>query len=525
MQENTEPDSPERLTELQAEVHELERQIQEQRAQIHTYEQHIRVLKESLHGMPADHYEAGRQKLGEAPGQRSLFNEIELLMDSAKAVSFDPDQTATPLHETPSVQGKPGRQALASHLPRVEARYELPEAERVCTCGSALKEFDVETSEQLDYLPAKIRVIRHVKVMYACGSCHGTVRVAAMPPQILPRTNASPGLLTQVAISKYVDGMPLYRLESVAERHGVNLSRATQAAWLIALITPLQPLLTLMEERARASGYVRIDGTPLQMLKNDQPATAEHSIWVRVSGPPKERLVLFDSDASRGSEAAERLLMGCHGYVQGDGPAAYDDVAARLHLTQAGCVAKLKRRFLEAIEALPHSQRKQETAAHEMLRQIDALYAIERQIKSLTPDERAKVRRERASPLLNRLIARACTLQNETPPTTTLGEALAYLTNPSANWACYIEDGRLEIDTSLAENALRPFARGKRAWLYADTASGAKASATFLSLIETAKANALEPYAYLRRLFERLPHAKNAADYEALLPFSAFANS
>jgi transposase len=160
-----------------------------------------------------------------------------------------------------------------------------------------------------------------------------------------------------------------------------------------------------------------------------------------------------------------------------------------------------------------------------MVRRIDALYAIEREIKTLTPDERMKVRRERASPLLNMLIERACTLQNETPPTTRLSEALAYLMSQSPKWARYIEDGRLEIDTTLAENAIRPFARGKRAWLYADTASGATVSAAFFSLIETAKANALQPYAYLRRLFERLPHAKTVADYEALLPFSGFAHS
>ena len=524
MPENIEPDSPERISELQTEVRELERQIQEQRAQIHTYEQHIRILKDSMRGVPADHYRAGREKLSEAPGQRSLFNEVEALMDTAKAVSFEPDQTATSLRETSSTQGKPGPKTLASHLPRVEARYELPETERVCSCGGALQEFGVETSEQLDYLPAKLRLIRHVKAQYTCGSCHGTVRVATMPPQILPQTNASPGLLAQIVISKFVDGMPLLRLESVAERHGVNLSRATQAAWMIALSTPLQPLLSLMDERVRTSGYVRIEGAPLQMLNSDQPATAEHSIWVRVAGPPKERLILFDYDASPGSEVAERLLQGGHGYVQGDGHAAYDAVAARLQLMHAGCMAKLKRRFLEAIEALPHSLRK-ETAAHEMVRRIDALYAIEREIKTLTPDERMKVRRERASPLLNMLIERACTLQNETPPTTRLSEALAYLTIQSPKWARYIEDGRLEIDTALAENAIRPFARGKRAWLFADTASGATVSAAFFSLVETAKANALEPYAYLRRLFERLPHAKTVADYEALLPFSGFANS
>jgi transposase len=516
---------PEQILELQVQIRELERQLLERSAQIRTYEQHVRILEEALRVMRADRYGASREKLGEAPGQRSLFNEVEVLMDLAKAVDFEPDLTATPLRESSPSKGKPGRKALASHLPRIEVRYELPEIERVCRCGAPLKEFDVETSEQLDYVPAKIRVIRHVKAKYACTCCDSTVKVAAMPPQILPRTNASPGLLAQIATSKYVDGLPLYRLETVAERHGVNLPRATQAAWMIALINPLQPLLNLMDERARASGYVRIDETPLQVLKSDKPATSEHWIWVRVAGPPKERLILFDYDPSRSSAVAERLLEGCHGYVQSDGYAAYDGVAVRLKLTHVGCMAHLRRRFFEAIEALPHSERKQETAAHEMVRRIDALYTIEREIKTLTADERAKVRRERALPLLDKLIERAFSLQNQTLPSGKLGEALAYLAKQWPKLVRYIEDGRLEIDTNLAENAIRPFARGRRAWLFADTVSGAKASATFFSLVETAKANGLEPYAYLRRLFERLPYAKTVADYETLLPLATFANS
>lgn len=525
MSESAEAQSPENILELQAQVRELERQLLAQSTQIRTYEQHVRILEEALRVMRADRYGASREKLGEAPGQRSLFNEVEVLMDLAKAVDFEPDLTATPLRENSPSKGKPGRKALASHLPRVEVRYELPEIERVCPCGAALKEFDVETSEQLDYVPAKIRVIRHVKAKYACTCCDSTVKVATMPPQILPRTNASPGLLAQIATSKYVDGLPLYRLETVAERHGVNLPRATQAAWMIALINPLQPLLNLMDERARASGYVRIDETPLQVLKSDKPATAEHWIWVRVAGPPKERLILFDHDPSRSSAVAERLLEGCHGYVQSDGYAAYDGVAVRLKLTHVGCIAHSRRRFFEAIEALPHSERQKETAAHEMVRRIDALYAIEREIKSLTPDERANVRRERALPLLDKLIERAYVLQNQTLPSGKLGEALAYLIKQWPKLVRYVEDGRLEIDTNLAENAIRPFARGRRAWLFADTVSGAKASAAFFSLVETAKANGLEPYAYLRRLFERLPYAKTVADYEALLPFATLANS
>src|SRR3569832_39239 len=174
MSESAEAQSSENILELQAQVRELERQLLERSAQIRTYEQHVRILEEALRVMRADRYGASREKLGEAPGQRSLFNEVEVLMDTAKAVDFEPDLTATPLRENPASKGKPGRKALASHLPRVEVRYELPEIERMCGCGAALKEFDVETSEQLDYVPAKSRVIRHEKAKYACTCCDST---------------------------------------------------------------------------------------------------------------------------------------------------------------------------------------------------------------------------------------------------------------------------------------------------------------------------------------------------------------
>ena len=142
MSESATAQSPESIPDLQAQIRELERQLQDRSAQIRTYEQHVRILEEALRVMRADRYGASREKLGEAPGQRSLFNEVEVLMDTAKAVDFEPDLTATPLRESAPNKGKPGRKALASHLPRVEVRYELPETERVCGCGATLKEFD-----------------------------------------------------------------------------------------------------------------------------------------------------------------------------------------------------------------------------------------------------------------------------------------------------------------------------------------------------------------------------------------------
>jgi transposase len=280
--------------------------------------------------------------------------------------------------------------------------------------------------------------------------------------------------------------------------------------------------LNLMDERVRSSSYFRIDEAPVQVLKSDKAPSADHWMWVRVAGPPGQRLILFDYDASRGSHVAARLLEGARGYLQSDGYAAYDGVAAQLQLTHLGCFAHARRRFFEAVQALPKSEQKKATAAHEFVRRIDALYAIERDIKALSDEARLLARQTRAVPLLESLHAFAQSLQRDALPSGKLGEALAYLTKQWPKLIRYVEDGRLAIDTNLAENAIRPFALGRRNWLFADTVKGAKASAALYSLVETAKANGLEPYAYLRQLFERLPHAKTVAEFEALLPFSTF---
>lgn len=507
----------------QSRIAQLESLLCERTAEIEARDRRIRLLEEALWVLQADKYGASREKLGQAPGQRGLFNEAEATIELSEAVGIEPALTATPLRETRASATKAGRKALASHLPRIEIRHELPAIERMCACGAALEEIGAETCEQLDYVPAKVQVIRHVRPKYACACCHSGVKIAPAPAHILPRSNAAPGLLAHLITAKYVDSLPLHRQETIFARHGVALPRATQAAWIIAVAQQLQPLVNLMDERLRASGYIRIDETPVQVLNSAKSASSEHWMWVRVAGPPGQRLILFDYDAGRGAQVAERLLEGASGYVQSDGYAVYDGVSVRLNLTHVGCMAHARRRFFEAIQALPKPEQKKNTAAHEIVRRIDALYAIEREIKALAPDVRTAERQRRAVPLLDALHAFASSLEQQTLPSGKLGEALAYLLKQWPKLIRYVEDGRLAIDTNLAENAIRPFALGRRNWLFADTIKGAKASACLYGIVETAKANALEPYAYLRRLFEQLPHAKTVADFEALLPFAALA--
>jgi transposase len=498
----------------------LEVENTELRARIEAREQRIRLLEEALRVLKADIYGPSRERLSVAAGQVELFNEIEATLELTEAVGVEPELKATPLREEKPSAGKPGRAKLASHLPRVEIRHELNLAERQCECGGVLAEIGADVSEQLDYVPAKVQVLRHVRVKYACPGCERCVKSAALPEHILPKTNASPGLLAQLVTSKYVDSLPLYRQEAMFERYGVRLPRATQAAWMIALAVVLQPLLNLMDERLRSSGYVRIDETRVQVLNSDKAPSALHWMWVRVAGAKHERIILFDYDPSRGGEVADALVEGCSGYLQSDGYQAYEGASERAGLLHVGCFAHARRRFFEALKALPNAQRKQATAAHEAVRRIDALYLIERQIKDLSDEERTRIRSQEAVPQLASLHAWASKMQHETMPSGKLGEALGYLITQWPKLVRYAEDPRVAIDTNLAENAIRPFALGRRNWLFADTIKGAKASAALYSIVSTARANGLEPYAYLRRLFAELPKAKTVEDFEAMLPFN-----
>ncbi|MGO9595970.1 MAG: IS66 family transposase [Steroidobacteraceae bacterium] len=499
----------------------LESENERLRADMGRREQRIRLLEEALRVLKADRFGASREKLSVAPGQSALFNEAEAVIELTEAVGTELELKATPQRENKKrSSNKPGRKAIAAHLPRVQIFHELPESERHCACGGTLVEIGSEVSEQLDYLPAKVQVLQHVRKKYACPGCEQCLKTAALPPQILPKTNAAPGLLAHVATAKYVDALPLYRQEAIFERHGVNLPRATQAAWIIGLAERVQPLINLMDERLRESGYIRMDETPVQVLKSALAPTTKHYMWVQVAGPPRQRIILFDYDASRGAEVAARLLEGVSGYLQSDGHWAYDEVSERYGLTHCGCIAHARRRFFEAIKALPKAEQKADTAAHEGVRRIDVLYAIEREAKGLTDGERTALRQQKAVPLLNALYEWASALVAQTLPSGKLGDALSYLIKQWPKLIRYVDDGRLAIDTNLAENAIRPFALGRRNWLFADTVKGAKASASLYSLVQTARANELEPYAYLRRLFEQLPAAQSVADFEALLPWN-----
>jgi transposase len=476
-------------------------------AQNQRYKAQVLSLQEQLNLALARRYAASSEKL--SPDQYRLFDEAE-----ADTETKPPEDDITvPAH----TRKKGGRRKLPKTLPRVEVVHELSGEELICPHdGATLTEIGAVTSEQLDIVPAKIQVIHHIRKQYACD-CGQCIKTAALPKQPIPKSMASPGLLAHITVSKYQDALPLYRQETILRRIGVDIPRATLANWMIRTGTLIQPLINLLRDRLLEYDIVQMDETPVQVLNEaGKRAQSKSYIWVQRGGPPDRPVVLYDYDPGRGAGVPKRLLEGFTGYLQTDGYDGYNAVVAANGLAHLGCMAHARRRFSDAVKAQGRNRKRGK--AHRGLSLIRKLYRVEGQARKLTADERYARRQKYARPVLDEMRTWLDEALPQVTPSSAAGKALSYLHNEWEQLIRYLDDGRLEIDNNGAENAIRPFVLGRKNWLFSASVKGVKASANLYSLIETAKANGLEPYAYLRRVFTELPKAETVEAIEALLP-------
>jgi transposase len=503
---------------LPADVEALRSLIDEQRREISLLHEQVRLLM---------HHRFGRRSEKTPKTQRELFNEAEQIVDELGAevdleAAVEDGVCVAPHTRTPR-----GRKPLPASLPRVEVVHDLDASEKICPHdGQALEAIGCETSEQLEVIPAKVRVIRHVRPKYACPRCRKGVHIAPLPRQLIPKSVASPSLLAAIAIAKYADALPLYRQESILARSGIELSRATLASWMVKLGDAVQPLINLMREDLLAGSFIGMDETPFQVLKESgKPATSRSWLWVQrgVLDDVTRPLLLYEYDPSRSAEVPKRLLEGFSGYLQSDGYGGYTPVCRDEAIVQVGCWAHARRKFDEAVKGQGRSGKspkksKRETKALQALGYIRKLYAIERSQAQSSAEQRKAVRLERSVPVLADLRGWLDASKDSVPPQSLTGKALAYLDTQWDKLVRYLEDGRIPIDNNQVENAIRPFVVGRKNWLFADTPQGARASANLYSLVETARANGLEPHAYLSHVAEKLCEAQTLQDFEALLP-------
>jgi len=318
---------------------------------------------------------------------------------------------------------------------------------------------------------------------------------------------ASPGLLATIATAKYQDGLPLYRQEAIFKRMDIELGRNTMARWMVKSAEGLQPIWNLLEDQLLSGAYIHGDETPIQVLKEpDKSAQSRSYMWVRASGLPDKKVILFDYAPGRGGNIAQQLFAGYKGYLQTDDYAGYNAVCAENGITQLGCWAHARRKFIGAQKALktPKGQKAKRGKADVAINLIAKLYGIERIIKDKTIEERDQIRQRESLPVLKQLRNWLDKTQHPILPKGLLGKALGYLNKNWEKLTIYTQAGYLNIDNNPAENAIRPFVIGRKNWLFSDTPQGAKASAMLYSIIETAKANDLEPFkspAYIFKLF------------------------
>jgi transposase len=452
--------------------------------------------------------------------QSRLFDEAEALAQASTEAQDEAPIEAPIAPDVPAptkpTRGKRG--PLDARLPRVDVVHDIAEAHRTCPCGTPMVEIGQDISEQLDIVPMQVRVLRHIRKRYGCpGSQHAPV-TAALPAQPLPKSNASADFLATLLAVKFVDGLPLARFENVLARHHAPVPRQTLARWVIGSAAVLQPLHNLMRDVLLDSALIHMDETVVQVLKEkDKAPTSNSYMWVQTGGPPDKLVVLYDYDASRSGTVPTRLLEGYKGYLMTDGYDGYNDIARTVGIERLACWAHVRRRFVDAVRVQPKGKRGR---ADEAVALIGQLYRIEREFKDAKPEDRQLARQRGSVPILAELHAWMLKNLPLVTPKSALGVALTYMSNLWPQLTRFTERADLPIDNNRCENAIRPFVIGRKAWLFSDTPAGAHASAVIYSLVQTAKANGVEPYAWLRRVLRELPAASSVEAVEALLPWN-----
>ncbi len=512
---STLPDSPDLLKEF---VLDLQKELGSLRKM---YDKENEFLREQIRLLRAQLYGRKSEKIipVDGPQPLPLFD-----MPEPEGLDQEPEEEIqVPGH----TRKKRGRKPLPDNLPRVEKVHDIREEDKVCSCGCKLKRIGEETSEQLDVIPAKIQVLRHIRPKYACPACEGveddgpTVKIAPVPPQIIPKSIVSPGLLAHILTGKFIDHTPFYRQEKQLIRLGVDVSRTSMCRWAMQAASACQPLLNLLEEEVLAGLFIQADETTLQVLNEPgRSPTTKSYMWVFRRGDPERPILIYQYHPTRAGDVAHAFLRDFKGTVQTDGYSGYDFLDRIEAIRHIGCWAHARRKFTDVTKA--QGKNHKACAADKALGYIKRLYKLEKNArdKKFSPQQIYQIRQNEAKPILDDFEKWLAKKKLQTPPKGLLGKAVAYTLNQWHRLVGYIEDGNASIDNNMAENSIRPFVVGRKNWLFSGTPEGAHASALLYSLIETAKANKLEPYAYLRYIFEKLPVAETLEDYEALLPWN-----
>lgn len=497
------------VEDYQEEILTLKQQNAELEAKLRWYEEQFRLSVHKRYGCSSERT---------IPEQISIFNEAE-----EEAKPSVPEPTIEEI--TYNRRKKVGhREAMLEDLPVEVIEYHLPEEERICpSCNSLMHKMSTEVRRELKIIPVQVSVVMHVKDIYSCRDCEKEgietpIITAPMPNPVIPGSLASPSIVAHVMEQKFVESRPLYRQEKQFDRLGIELSRQTLANWMIECSERwLTAVYSEMKKYLLKKDILYADETTLQVLKEPgREADNKSYMWMYRTGRDGPPIILYDYQTTRASKHPKKFLSGFKGYLHVDGYAGYHDLQ---DIKLVGCWAHARRKFDEALKALPADKKNTPTVSREGLNYCNQLFAIESELKDCVAEERYKSRQSRSKPIVNNFLV---WLKYQTPrvlPKSALGGAMQYCRNQWDKLQVFLEDGRLELDNNRSERSIKPFVIGRKNWLFSNTPRGANSSAVIYSVIETAKENGLNPFMYLMYLFERLPNMK-IKDINAVLPWS-----
>src|SRR5512144_44958 len=444
--------------------------------------------------------------------QLDLF--AELLADARPAKDASPAATARPslvgTDAGPPVvaRGHGGRRPLPRSLPRQTVVHDLADDQKLCPwCGQPRAVIGEDRSEQLDIEPPRLKVLAHVRLKYACPACEsGGVQTAPKPPQPIPQSLTSPGLLAWLVTAKIADGLPLYRQEAIFRRLGIELPRNTLAAWLIRAGWLVQPLINLLHDELLARAIILADETRLQVLR-EAGRTAQTDSWRWCyrsgQGPP---IVLFEYTETRAGKHPQAYLDDFSGYLLTDGLSAYDQVrTATTRPLLVGCWSHVRRYFHDLVKARPKTA--PPGLADEALAYIGALFHLEQRWTDATAEQRWVLRQRDSAPILEKFKAWLDRQLPATAPKTLLGKAIRYTLRFWTRLTPFLRDGRLALSNNTTERAIKSFVIGRKDWLFSTTPTGARTLANLYAVVETANAKGLNPRTSLKTVFTALPSA------------------